>query len=282
MQLGERDTPRSEESRHTPSTDLGCRRIQRDVGNWQHGASARTTATLDLRTPGVRRATTYEGFAGVAADTSIERRIALRRDARSAVFACRSVALCERRARRCSHTDVGGADRAPAEDGQFGAVKFAGDGSRLYASRFGHNVVLGTSNGEELHDRGSGLIAVSPDGRRIAVRDGSLGCGSSTRSSAPHTTYPCRLPAPADSARRRKVGNHRGRRVVVVGRTAGPVEPASLEGVGTPVESTVGELVTAGAEAHHQVGPREWPRASGPAFSFVRTLIRGETDDAAI
>ena len=56
----------------------------------------------------------------------------------------------------------------------FSAVKFSPDGSRMYASGFGPTVVLDTASGEELHRiAGNGILAVSPDGRRIAVRDGS-------------------------------------------------------------------------------------------------------------
>ena len=55
------------------------------------------------------------------------------------------------------------------------AVKFSPDGSRLYASVFGPTVVFDTANGAEiLQIPGDGLLAVSPDGRRVAVREGSL------------------------------------------------------------------------------------------------------------
>ena len=59
--------------------------------------------------------------------------------------------------------DVSGLDPQPA--GQFGAVKFSPDGSRLYASGFGPTVVFETATGQELHRiAGNGILAVSPDG----------------------------------------------------------------------------------------------------------------------
>ena len=43
----------------------------------------------------------------------------------------------------------------------------------MYVSGFGPTIVLDTASGEELHRiAGDGILAVSPDGSRIAVRDG--------------------------------------------------------------------------------------------------------------
>lgn len=58
---------------------------------------------------------------------------------------------------------------------QFGTVKFSPDGSLLYASGFGPTSVFDTATGEKVSQiDGDGVLAVSPDGRRIAVRDGVL------------------------------------------------------------------------------------------------------------
>lgn len=55
---------------------------------------------------------------------------------------------------------------------EFGAVKFSPDGSRLYASGFGPTIVIDTASGDELpRIPGNGILAVSPDGRRIATAD---------------------------------------------------------------------------------------------------------------
>ncbi|WP_109211941.1 MULTISPECIES: BTAD domain-containing putative transcriptional regulator [Microbacterium] len=52
---------------------------------------------------------------------------------------------------------------------------FSPDGSRLYVGGFGPTVVLDTASGAEIgRVDGRGLLAVSPDGHRIAVRDGLL------------------------------------------------------------------------------------------------------------
>jgi DNA-binding SARP family transcriptional activator len=56
---------------------------------------------------------------------------------------------------------------------QSGAVKFSPDGSRLYASRLGTTVVFDTSSGAEVRRiAGNGILAVSPAGRWVVVRDG--------------------------------------------------------------------------------------------------------------
>ena len=89
----------------------------------------------------------------------------------------------------------------PQPSGEFGAVKFSPDGSRLYASGFGPTIVIDTASGEELRRiPGNGILAASPDGRRIAVRDGSLAVRIVDPSGvAPPTTVPLSfLPSVAD------------------------------------------------------------------------------------
>jgi WD40 repeat protein len=54
-------------------------------------------------------------------------------------------------------------------------LRFSPDGSRLYVSGFGPTVAFDTASGAELMQiPGRGLLAVSPDGERVAVRDGLL------------------------------------------------------------------------------------------------------------
>ncbi len=63
----------------------------------------------------------------------------------------------------------------PDPSRQFGTVKFSPDGSLLYASGFGPTFVFDTATGEKISQiEGDGVLAVSPDGRRVAVRDGVL------------------------------------------------------------------------------------------------------------
>jgi WD40 repeat protein len=148
--------------------------------------------------------------------------------------------------------DPGGASRA---GGQFGAVKFAPDGSRLYASRSGPTVVFETSSGNEI-DRiaGNGLLAVSPDGRRIAVRDGLLAVRIVDSSGiAESKTIPLSVsPSLADfSPDGHQLAVASGTRVVVVNTETGDIAEtlSNHDGAVTAVEfRPTGELVTAGAD----------------------------------
>jgi DNA-binding SARP family transcriptional activator len=55
----------------------------------------------------------------------------------------------------------------------FGRVKFSADGTRLYASGFGPTAVFDTANGALLDEiEGDGLLAVSPDGQSLLLREG--------------------------------------------------------------------------------------------------------------
>ena len=137
----------------------------------------RRVATLSVGDAGRSGAKTYEGlgrtaadveysgdgsqFAALAASTGLQSpgRVALWR-----AGAGEPVLL---------DLNVGGFDPQPG--GEFGAVKFSPNGSRLYASGFGPTIVFETATGQELHRiAGNGIMAVSPDGRRLAVRDGSF------------------------------------------------------------------------------------------------------------
>ena len=57
---------------------------------------------------------------------------------------------------------------------RFSTVKFSPDGLRMYVSGSRTTIVLETASGEELSRiAGNGILAISPDGSRIAVRDGA-------------------------------------------------------------------------------------------------------------
>lgn len=66
----------------------------------------------------------------------------------------------------------------PGPAWQYSAVKFAPDGSRLYASGFGPTVVLDTASGTDL-DRipGTGILAVREGSRAVRILD-SIGQGT--------------------------------------------------------------------------------------------------------
>ncbi|GAA1986462.1 BTAD domain-containing putative transcriptional regulator [Microbacterium pumilum] len=139
--------------------------------------------------------------------------------------------------------------------GQFGAVKFSPDGSRLYASRLGPTVVFGTASGEELQRiPGNGVLAVSPDGDRIAVRDGTLAVRivDPSGAAAPITISLTSFPTVADfspDGRQLAIAND----AAVVVASAGTGETAETlrahDGTVTAVEfRPTGELVTAGAD----------------------------------
>ena len=141
----------------------------------------RRTGTLDLAGGGRSGVATYEGLGGTAID--------LEYSADGSLFAAiatqqfeSSLSAALWRGGAGDSTDptlldlgVIGSDPAPprAPGLQYGAVIFSPDGSRLYASGLGPTVVLDTASGEELHRiPGNGILAISPDGHLIAVRDG--------------------------------------------------------------------------------------------------------------
>jgi DNA-binding SARP family transcriptional activator len=219
------------------------------------------TGTLDLANGGRSGMKTYRGLAETAADVEYS--------ADGSLFAALaatlwfepsgSVALWRGGASdpmlldlNVNGADPGGASRA---GGQFGAVKFAPDGSRLYASRSGPTVVFETSSGNEI-DRiaGNGLLAVSPDGRRIAVRDGLLAVRIVDSSGiAESKTIPLSVsPSLADfSPDGHQLAVASGTRVVVVNTETGDIAEtlSNHDGAVTAVEfRPTGELVTAGAD----------------------------------
>ena len=207
--------------------------------------------------------TTYEGLGGTAADVEYS--------ADGSLFA----ALAATRGFESSGRVAlwrGGAGTRPADapgsgrqrfsirapvraGGQFGAVKFSPDGSRLYASGFGPTIVFDTASGEEL-DRipGNGILAVSPDGRRIAVRDGSFAVRIVDPSgvAAPITVPLSSFPSVADfSPDSRQLAIAAGTGVVVASTETGEIAETlrDHDGAVTAVEfRPTGELVTAGAD----------------------------------
>lgn len=69
--------------------------------------------------------------------------------------------------------DAGLNPGAPNASGAFGRVRFSPDGSRLYASGFGPTAIFDTRTGEVVGELdGEGILAVSPDGESVLVRDG--------------------------------------------------------------------------------------------------------------
>ena len=139
--------------------------------------------------------------------------------------------------------------------GEFGAVKFSPDGSRLYASGFGPTIVFETATGQELHRiAGNGILAVSPDGSRIAVRDGSFAVRIVDPSgvAAPITVPLSSFPSAADFS-------PDGRQLAIAAGTASwwraprPARSRRRSAVMTAAVTAVefrstGELVTAGAD----------------------------------
>ncbi|MEU1973532.1 BTAD domain-containing putative transcriptional regulator [Microbacterium sp. NPDC019599] len=62
---------------------------------------------------------------------------------------------------------------SPSWANSFGRVRFSADGTRLYASGFGPTAVYDTTTGALLDEvDGDGLLAVSPDGRSLLLREG--------------------------------------------------------------------------------------------------------------
>ena len=158
--------------------------------------------------------------------------------------------------------DVSGLDPQPG--GQFGTVKFSPDGSRLYASGFGPTVVFETATGQELHRiAGNGILSVSPDGTRIAVRDGSFAVRivDSSGVAAPVTVPLSSFPSAADfSADGGQLAIAAGTGVMVASTETGEIAETlhGHDGRVTAVEfRATGELVTAGVgRRDHHLGSR--------------------------
>jgi WD40 repeat protein len=149
--------------------------------------------------------------------------------------------------------DVSGLEPQPGRE--FGAVKLSPDGSRLYASGFGPTVVFETATGQEV-DRiaGNGVLAVSPDGSRIAVRDGSFAVGIIDPSGveSPVTVPLSSFPSAADfSPDGERIAIASGTDVMVATIKTGQIAEVLREhdGAVNAVEfRSNGELVTAGAD----------------------------------
>jgi DNA-binding SARP family transcriptional activator/WD40 repeat protein len=149
--------------------------------------------------------------------------------------------------------NVSGFDPEPG--GEFVTVKFSPDGSRLYASGFGPTIVIDTASGEELRQiPGNGILAVSPDGHRIAVRDGPLAVRIVDPSGvAPPTIVPLSfLPSVADfSPDSRQLAIAADNSIVVASTGTGDIAETLREHDGAVIAvefRTNGELVTAGAD----------------------------------
>ena len=138
------------------------------------------TGTLDLARGGSSGQTTYEGLDGAAVDIEYS--------AGGSMFAALKVPLGFEprdtvalwRGGEANRTvpillDLGVRGPSTGASEPIAALKFSPNGSRLYASVFGSTVVFDTATGAEvLRIPGDGILAVSPDGRRVAIMEGSL------------------------------------------------------------------------------------------------------------
>ena len=231
--------------------------------------TVRRTGTLDLAEQGRSGVATYEGMGGTAtdveysADGSLFAALAATQQPESSV----SIALWRGGAGdptgpvlldlgviSSDPTSTPG-QALPGPAWQYNAVKFSPDGSRIYASGFGPTVVLDTASGKELHRiPGTGILAVSPDGRRIAVRDGSRAVRivDSSGVAAPITVLLSFFPTVADfSPDGPQLAIAAGNDVDVASTETGAIAE-TLRGHDDAVTAVefrpTGELVTAGAD----------------------------------
>ncbi|WP_421741538.1 BTAD domain-containing putative transcriptional regulator [Cellulomonas sp.] len=226
---------------------------------------ARRTGTLDVAEQGRSGVAAYEGMGGTAtdveysADGSLFAALAATQQPESSM----SIALWRGDARDPTGPmllDLGviGSDPTatpgqalPGPAWQYSAVKLSPDGSRLYASGFGPTVVLDTASGAELERiAGTGVLAVSPDGRLVAVRDGSRAVRIVDSSAGPITVSLTSFPTVADfSPDGTQLAIAAGTGVVVASTATGEITETLREHDGevTAVEfRPTGELVTAG------------------------------------
>ncbi|MDQ0673158.1 DNA-binding SARP family transcriptional activator [Pseudarthrobacter siccitolerans] len=218
------------------------------------------TGTLGLVSGGRSGLMTYQGMAKTAADVEYS--------SDGSLFAALEAASWIQPSAVAALWRVGGdvpmlldlgeksSDPGPsAWGGQFGALKFSPDGSRLYASRLGPTVVFDSSSGNKI-DRiaGNGLLAVSPDGRLIAVRDGLLAVRivDSSGVAAPLTVPVPVTPTVADfSPDGRQLAIPSGTSTIVVSTGTGDIQETlgHHNGAVTSAEfRSTGELVTAAAD----------------------------------
>ena len=230
----------------------------------------RRTGTLDIAQDGRSGVTTYEGLDAVAVDVEYS--------ADGSLFAALTVTpgaespwtvalwqggagdatgpiLLDPDVSDSSAIAPSGPSGLLGPDAQVGAVKFSPDGSRLYASGIGPTVVFETGSGEELgRIAGTGILAVSPDGRRIAVRDGSLAVrivdpsGVEAPSTVPLSSFPSVADFSPDSSR---LAIAAGPDVVVADTETGEIAETLREHDRTVTAvgfRPAGDLVTAGAD----------------------------------
>ncbi len=150
--------------------------------------------------------------------------------------------------------DVLFSDRLSGEVLHFSAVKFSPDGLRMYVSGSRTTIVLATATGEELSRiAGNGILAIAPDGRRIAVRDGSRAVRIVDPSgvAAPITVTLSSFPWAADFDPDSPQLAIAGTGVVLANTTTGAITETlvGLDGWVTAAEfRPTGELVTAGID----------------------------------
>ena len=136
----------------------------------------------------------------------------------------------------------------------FSAVKFSPDGLRMYVSGSRTTIVLETASGEELHRiAGNGILAISPDGSRIAVRDGARAVRivDPTGVAAPTTVSLSSFPWAADFDPDSPQLAIAGAGVMVASTTTGKITETLVgpDGRVTAAEfRPTGELVTAGID----------------------------------
>ena len=134
------------------------------------------------------------------------------------------------------------------------AVKFSPDGLRMYVSGSRTTIVLETASGEELSRiAGNGILAISPHGSRIAVRDGAraVRIEDPTGVAAPTTVSLTSFPWAADFDPDSPQLAIAGAGVVVASTTTGEITETLVghDGWVTAAEfRSSGELVTAGID----------------------------------
>jgi WD40 repeat protein len=214
-------------------------------------------ATVDIGDGGRSGVKTYEGLSRTAADVeystdgslfaALAVSTGLQSPARVALWRAGAVdpVLLD--------LNVNGLEQQPG--GEFGAVKFSPDGSRLYASGLGPTVVFETATGQELHRiAGNGILAVSPDSRRVAVRDGSFAVriidssGVGTPITVPLSSFPSAAEFGPDGD---QIAIAVGSGVVIASTATGEIAETLRDHDGAVTAlafRATGELVTAGAD----------------------------------
>ena len=173
--------------------------------------------------------------------------------------------------------------------GPLGTVKFSPDGSLLYASGFGPTFVFDTVTGEKVSEiAGDGILAVSPDGRRVAVRDGPRAVrivdtvGASQSDPIPVSAFPEALDFNPDGSR---IAIADGTRVVITdAATGGMVDVVDLvdtEARGVQFRPS-GELVVATGNGEIVTWDLDDWSADFRTTRFVRELAVPEEDERTL